>query len=240
MLSRTSTTAVSIVNKLGSFTDVVKQVTMFESPADNPEEAGGTLTRICTGTNCSLLSGPIVISDVWLLPTWMIQRSDVSQEILYSVGPFPTFFIDRVNRAKVFGLEPRPSVPAGTVTNPSTLSISTERRMEWKVVGAILSLRVMSLTKSPGRAKRLSKSASSSVRFNEITTLSPSSPNGDRTHGPASLRVRDHSSNGAFIIPESSIICTADAVSSTVISEVPSFKSSSWYSAQLTWLGSIF
>ena len=32
----------------------------------------------------------------------MIQRSDVSQEMLYSVGPFPIFLTDRVNRANVF------------------------------------------------------------------------------------------------------------------------------------------
>ena len=91
MLSRTSTSAVSIVKRVGSFTEVVTHVTWLVSPADKPEDAGGTLTRICTGTNCSLLSGPIVISEDWLLPTWTIQRSDVSQEMLYSVGPFPIF-----------------------------------------------------------------------------------------------------------------------------------------------------
>ena len=198
------------------------------------------MTRICTGTNWSLLSGPIVISEDWLLPTWTIQRSDVSQEMLYSVGPFPIFLTDSVKRAKVFGSEPRLSVPAGIVNSPSTRSMSTERRMEWKIVGDILSLRVISVTNNPGSANLLSKSASSSVRFSEITTLSPSSPNGERTQGPISLSERDHSSCGEFIIPESSMTCTADVEISTVISDVPSFKSSSWNSAQLTWLGSMF
>ena len=41
VLSRTSTSAVSIVNRLGSFTEVVTHVTWEVSPADKPEDAGG-------------------------------------------------------------------------------------------------------------------------------------------------------------------------------------------------------
>ena len=69
LLSRTSTVAVSVVCRFGSLTEVVMQVTRFVSPARIPEEAGGTFTRIGTGTNWSLLSGPIVTSGTWLLPT---------------------------------------------------------------------------------------------------------------------------------------------------------------------------
>ena len=51
-----------MVCRVGSLTEVVMQVTRFVSPESMPDEDGGTFTRIGTGTNCSLLSGPIVAS----------------------------------------------------------------------------------------------------------------------------------------------------------------------------------
>ena len=147
------------------------------------------------------------------------------------------FLTESVKSANSFGSAPRSSVPAGTVKSPSTRSISTESRTECEIVGAILSYRIRSVTKWPGSANLLSTSASSSVKLREIRTLSPDSPDGDRTHGPESLRVSDHSSLGDDMIPESPISWTAEIESSTVVSEVPSLTNSNWKFAQLSALG---
>ena len=197
--SRTVSSASSVVSNVGSLTEVVTHRISWVSPAEGcPSWASGTLTLIGSGRNCRRLSGSSVISEDWLLPMCMVHRSSVSQLTVYWVGPLPVFLMDREKTAKSPGSAPNPSVPATMVYNPSTLSTIAVSLMLCETVGALVSNRVRSETKVPGRAyttsEGLDRSVSMSDMFRVTTSLSPSSPYGASVQGPDSLISFHHSS----------------------------------------------